>query len=93
MYATVEVKSDGKASGTLTFTWFSSPSASGTHTTYGTPTVVQLSKGQTDVSTTKMDDFSGAPPAYWGVEVTTDPAATSGNGTSDTVFGPNCEIQ
>lgn len=93
MYATVEVKSDGKASGTLTFTWFSSPSASGAHTTYGTPTVVTLAKGQTDVSTTKMDDFSSAPPAYWGVEVTTDPAAASGNGTSDTVFGPNCEIQ
>lgn len=93
MYATVEVKSDGKASGTLTFTWFSSPSASGAHTTYGTPTVVQLAKGQTDVTKTEMDDFSSAPPAYWGVEVTTDPAAASGNGTSVTVFGPNCEIQ
>jgi tRNA A-37 threonylcarbamoyl transferase component Bud32 len=93
MNATVEVKSDGKASGTLTFTWFSSPSSSGTHTTYGTPTVVQLAKGQTDVTTTKMDDFSSAPPAYWGVEVTTDPAAASGNRTSATVYGPNCEIQ
>jgi serine/threonine-protein kinase len=93
MYATVDVKSDGKAAGRLTFTWFSSPTSSGAHTTYGTPTVVTLAKGQTDVSTTKMDDFSSAPPAYWGVEVTTDPAAASGNGTSATVFGPNCEIQ
>jgi hypothetical protein len=93
MYATAEVKSDGKASGTLTFTWLSSPSASGSQTPYGTATVVTLSKGQTDVTVTKTYDFSGAPPAYWGVTVTTDPSAGTGNGTSDTVFGPTCEIQ
>jgi serine/threonine-protein kinase len=92
-YATVEVTSDGKASGTLTFTWFSSPSSSGARTTYGAPTVVTLSQGQTDVTVTKMDDFSSAPPAYWGVEVTTDPAAASGNGASESLYGPNCEIQ
>lgn len=92
-FASTEVTSDGKASGTLTFTWFSSPSSSGAHTTYGAPTVVTLSKGQTDVKTTETHDFSDAPPAYWGVEVTTDPAAASGNGTSETLFGPGCEIQ
>jgi serine/threonine-protein kinase len=92
-FATAEVSSDGKASGTLTFTWFSSPSSSGAHTTYGAPTVVTLNQGQTDVKVTEMRDFSSAPPAYWGVEVTTDPAAGSGNGTSDTLFGPSCEIQ
>jgi hypothetical protein len=54
---------------------------------------VTLNKGQTNMQATKMQDFSSAPPAYWGVEVTTDPAAASGNGTSETVFGPNCEIQ
>lgn len=92
-YATAEVTSDGKAPGTLTFTWFSSPSSSGAHTPYGTPTVVTLNQGQTDVKATEMHDFSSAPPAYWGVEVTTDPAAASGNGTSETLFGPDCEIQ
>jgi serine/threonine-protein kinase len=92
-YATAEVTSDGKAAGTLTFTWFSSPSAAGAHTTVGSPTVVTLNKGQTDVKVTEMQDFSSAPPAYWGVEVTTDPAAASGNGSSETLFGPNCEIQ
>jgi serine/threonine-protein kinase len=92
-YATVEVTSDGKAPGSLTFTWFSSPTATGAHTTYGAPTVVTLDQGQTDVTVTKTQDFSTAPPAYWGVEVTTDPAAASGNGTSETLFGPGCEIQ
>ncbi|MBR7829274.1 serine/threonine protein kinase [Actinospica sp. MGRD01-02] len=92
-YATVQVTSDGKASGTLTFTWFSSPSSSGAHTADGTPTVVSLAQGQTSVKATEMHDFSNAPPAYWGVEVTTDPAAASGNGSSETLYGPNCEIQ
>lgn len=92
-YAIAQVTSDGKASGTLTFTWFSSPSASGAHTTDGTPTVVSLAQGQTTVKATEMHDFSSAPPTYWGVEVTTDPAAASGNGSSETVYGPNCEIQ
>jgi eukaryotic-like serine/threonine-protein kinase len=93
LYATAEVKSDGKASGSLTFTWFTSPSATGAHTAYGSPTVVQLAQGQTDVTVTKTHDFSSAPPTYWGVEVTTDPAAGSGNGTSETLLGPTCEIQ
>ena len=89
-YATAEVTSDGKASGTLTFTWFSSPSASGAHTAYGAPTAVTLDEGQTDVQVREMQNFSGAPPAYWGVEVTTDPAAGSGNGSSETLLGPEC---
>jgi serine/threonine-protein kinase len=93
IYATVEVKSDGKASGTLTFTWFSSTSDSGAHTAYGSPTVVTLSAGQTDVTQTEEQDFSSTTNAYWGVEVTTSPSAASGNGTSDILFGTNCEIQ
>ncbi|HET9168389.1 MAG TPA: serine/threonine-protein kinase [Actinospica sp.] len=93
IYAIAEVKSDGKAAGTLTFTWFSSATAGGARTTYGTPTVVTLAKGQTDVKSTEMQDFSGTTSPYWGVEVTTSPAAGSGNGTSDSLFGTNCEIQ
>jgi serine/threonine-protein kinase len=93
IYATADVKTDGAASGTLYFTWFYSDSANGRVTDLP-PTLVTLSPGQTDVQATKIGDFSGhLGSTYWGVQISTDPAAASGNGSSQTLVGSTCQLQ
>lgn len=93
--AVVDVNTDGAATGTMYLTWYYSDSNGSSGTTASTVPVT-LPQGKTTVDGTYSFDFAavGAGGAgYWGLSVSTDPAAIRGNGTYRTVFAPNCQIQ
>jgi serine/threonine-protein kinase len=82
---TVTVQSDGAADGTLTLSWFHGI-AKGTR---GSVTVaaesVPLTKGQQSFSGTYSHYFGSDTYPYWGLAVSTNPAADSGNGSYQVV--------
>jgi serine/threonine-protein kinase len=89
----VQVSSDGAAAGTLVLEWYGATSPTGARTVVDTQSIV-LAKGATTVSSRYSYSFSGATQSdYWGVAVSTQPAAATGNGSSEYLFGPTCEIQ
>ncbi|MEV8099459.1 protein kinase [Kitasatospora sp. NPDC085879] len=87
--ATVSVKTDGAAPGTLVLTWFHG-SSPGPGTTVATDRIV-LPAGRTGFTGTYTHAFGSADAsAYWGVQVTSLPAAATGNGTYKTVYADTC---
>ncbi|HEY5833846.1 serine/threonine-protein kinase [Streptomyces sp.] len=83
---TVTVQSDGAAAGTLTLSWFhgitKGPRGSVTVATESVP----LAEGQQSFTGTYSHDFGGSDTyPYWGLSVSTDPAADSGNGSYQVV--------
>jgi hypothetical protein len=89
----VDVSSDGAATGTLVLTWFTADSPSGARTTVYTQSIA-LPKGKTDVSNTYGYAVgTGSQAGYWGVSLSTQPAADSGDGSSEVIYGPPCELQ
>jgi eukaryotic-like serine/threonine-protein kinase len=87
----VDVSSDGAATGTLTLLWYTSDTPSGARTPVDTQPIT-LPQGKTTVSNSYSYDFpSGA--GYWGVAVSTQPTADSGNGSSQYLLAATCEIQ
>lgn len=93
--ATVQVRSDGAAAGTLYLTWFYSSSATGAESVVQQQNVT-LPQGKTTFSGSYSYDFSdagyGSQP-YWGLAVSTSPTAQSGNGSSQSLTSFGCEIQ
>jgi hypothetical protein len=84
--ASVTIRSDGAADGTLTLTWFT---VIGRTTTTMTPVVVPLPAGQRSFTGTYRQTFSARYPT-WGLTVSTKPAADSGQGTSRTLASRTC---
>jgi serine/threonine-protein kinase len=88
MVASVTVQTNGAADGTLTLSWFTSSSATAVGTVVATDPV-SLPKGQTQVSGRYTHTFTTPERSpYLGVEVSTSPAADSGNGSFVTVSAP-----
>lgn len=87
----VDVSSDGAAAGTLTLQWYTSDTPTGARTTVSTQPVT-LPQGKTTVSNNYSYSFSSGA-AYWGVAVSTQPAADSGDGASQYMLAATCEIQ
>lgn len=88
MVASVTVQTNGAADGTLTLSWFTSSSATAVGTVVATDPV-SLPKGQTQVSGRYAHTFTTPERSpYLGVEVSTSPAADSGNGSFVTVSAP-----
>ncbi|MET7475980.1 serine/threonine-protein kinase [Streptomyces sp. NPDC005648] len=86
--ASVSVTTDGAADGTLYLKWFVSDSAGAMGTVVATDTVA-LPQGKTQISNRYPHSF--AVPTrydYLGVQVTTDPAADSGNGSFQSTAAP-----
>ncbi|MGW2516208.1 serine/threonine-protein kinase [Streptomyces sp. NPDC001617] len=86
--ASVSVTTDGAADGTLYLSWYVSDSAGAVGTVVATDSVA-LPKGKTQISNRYPHSF--AIPTrydYLGVEVTTDPAADSGNGSFQSTAAP-----
>ncbi|QTI43149.1 Serine/threonine-protein kinase StkP [Streptomyces nojiriensis] len=87
--AVASVKSDGVATGTLVLTWFHS------NTPGWGPVVatdrITIPAGQTSFSKTYAHTFgSGDPFLYWGVQVSSDPAAATGAGTYKVLYADDC---
>jgi serine/threonine-protein kinase len=87
--ATVDTKTNGAANGTLTLTWFYGP----TRTTRDAVTVstksVTLKEGTTNFAAAYKGPFEDvSTDYYWGLIVSTTPAAASGNGSYEAV--DNC---
>jgi serine/threonine-protein kinase len=90
--AIVEVTSDGAATGTLYLAWYYTDANGGQHSVSTSP--VTIPKGQTDfVNSTPYYQGFGDQGTYWGLTVSTNPAATRGNGSTTTVLAATCEIQ
>jgi serine/threonine protein kinase len=89
--ATVQVQSDGAATGTLTLTWYYT-AANGAKHTVKTASVT-IPKGQATFVNSKpyYYDFSNVG-VYWGLTVSTTPAAIRGNNSTSTVLAASCEI-
>jgi serine/threonine-protein kinase len=87
----VNVSSDGAAAGALTLQWYTSDSPTGARTAVNTQ-LVTLPQGKTTVSNNYSYSFPSGP-AYWGVAISTKPAADSGDGSSQYLLAANCEIQ
>ncbi len=89
MVASVTVISDGAADGTLTLSWFHSNSARTAGAVVSTEPV-PLAKGKTQSSGRYTHTFS-VPDShpYLGVQISTSPAADSGNGSFATIPAPS----
>lgn len=84
--ATVTVQSDGAAAGTLTLSWFHSSTKGPRGSTTVATESVPLAQGQQSFTATYSHDFGGSDQyPYWGVSVSTTPAADSGNGSYQVV--------
>ncbi|MGZ9928863.1 protein kinase domain-containing protein [Streptomyces sp. NC-S4] len=87
--AVASVKSDGASTGTLVLTWFHS-------NTRGLGPVVATDRitipaGQTSFSHTYAHTFGpGDPYPYWGVQVSSNPAGATGNGTYKVLYADDC---
>lgn len=89
MVASVTVQTDGAADGTLTLSWFTGSSATAVGTVVATDPV-SLPEGRTQVSGRYTHSFTTPERSpYLGVEVSTSPAADSGNGAFVTVSAPS----
>ncbi|PWK64489.1 serine/threonine-protein kinase [Streptomyces sp. CG 926] len=83
------VKTDGVATGTLILTWFHS-------NTQGPGPIVATDRitipaGQTSFSRTYAHSFGvGDPYPYWGVQVSSSPAAATGSGTYKVLHADDC---
>lgn len=89
--ATVAVTSDGAAAGILYLAWYYTD-ANGAQHSAGTDAVT-IPKGQTNfVNSTAYFHSFGTQGVNWGLTVSTNPAATRGDGSSATVLAATCEI-
>ncbi len=83
---TVTVRSDGAADGTLTLSWFHSRSKSLRGSEVVASQTVRLTAGQSSYSESFSHDFDSTDPEpYWGLQVSTSPAADSGDGSYQVV--------
>ncbi len=90
--AIVDVLSDGAAPGTLTLNWYYTDANGGNHTISTVP--VTIPAGKTDfVNSTPYYGNFGTQGVYWGLMVSSTPAATRGNNSTATVLAATCEIQ
>ncbi|MFG1811347.1 serine/threonine-protein kinase [Streptomyces sp. NPDC049040] len=87
--AAVTVRSNGTADGTLTLTWFDSRTASRRGAVTVATGTARLPAGKTSFTGTYPHDFGADRSAYWGLAVSTDPAADTGDGSFLTV--PACD--
>jgi serine/threonine-protein kinase len=91
MQALVTVRSDGAAAGTLTLTWFHSTTPDRRGAVVVATVPVTLAAGQETLSTTYAHVFGASDPyPYWGLAVSTDPAAASGQDSAELVDGTSC---
>ncbi|HEU5425248.1 MAG TPA: serine/threonine-protein kinase [Actinocrinis sp.] len=89
--AIVDVTSDGAATGTLYLSWYYTD-ANGAQHSIGTDAIT-IPKGRTDfVNSTAYFKSFGTQGVYWGLSVSTKPAAARGNGSTATVLAASCEI-
>lgn len=89
--ATVAVTPDGAAVGTLYLLWYYTD-ANGAQHPVGTDSIT-IPKGQTDfVNSTAYYYNFGIQGPYWGLTVSTNPAAIRGNNSTTTVLAATCEI-
>ncbi|MEU4359248.1 serine/threonine-protein kinase [Streptomyces virginiae] len=83
------VKSDGAAGGTLILTWFHS-NTRGVGPTVATDRIT-IPAGQTAFSGRYAHTFGTSDPyPYWGVRVSSDPAAATGTGMYKVLFADDC---
>ncbi|MFI2350790.1 serine/threonine-protein kinase [Streptomyces sp. NPDC019443] len=83
------VKSDGAAAGTLILTWFHS-NTRGVGPTVATDRIT-IPTGQTAFSGRYAHTFGPSDPyPYWGVQVSSDPAAAAGTGTYKVLYADDC---
>jgi serine/threonine-protein kinase len=87
----VNVSSDGAAAGTLTLQWYTSDTPTGARTTIDNQPIT-LPQGQTSVDNKYSYSFP-TNASYWGVAVSTQPAADLGDGSSQYILAATCEIQ
>ncbi len=87
----VNVSSNGAAAGTLTLQWYTSDTPTGARTVIDNQPIT-LPQGQTSVSNKYSYSFP-TNASYWGVAVFTQPAADSGDGSSQYMLAATCEIQ
>ncbi len=88
--ATVDVVSNGAATGKLELTWYYTLVSGGARTPVANDAVT-LPKGKTEVSNTYSHVMGSG--VYWGVAVSTVPAAATGQGSTATVLVARCAIQ
>lgn len=84
----VSIRGDGAADGTLTLSWFH-VDANGASTVVATEPV-PIPAGKTSFSGTYPHDFGKDTGLYWGLSVATEPAADTGQGSSDQVSSRTC---
>jgi hypothetical protein len=89
--AAVAVTSNGAAPGALNLTWFYIDPLNGAQV-QAAPVSVALPQGKTSFSGTYTHNFEKVGTS-WGLTVSTDPAAASGNGSSKSIVASLCEIQ
>lgn len=88
--ASITVRTNGVAGGTLHLTWIHG-NTSGTGSSAATEEIV-LPQGQRQFQQTFRHAFGSADAyLYWGVRVSTTPAAASGEGAQKTVYADSCD--
>ena len=88
----MEVKSNGAATGTLHLTWYYTATNGGPRTVVATDSVA-LPQGTTDVVNSSPYYHTFSKGAYWGLRVSTSPAAARGDNSVTTVLATGCSIQ
>lgn len=88
--ASITVRTNGAAGGVLRLTWIHG-NTSGSGSSAATEEIV-LPQGQRQFQQTYRHAFGSADAyLYWGVRVSTTPAAASGEGTQKTVYADSCD--
>lgn len=87
--ASVTVRSNGTADGTLTLTWFHSRTADRQGAVTVATGTARLPGGKASFTDTYPHGFGADRSVYWGLSVSTDPAADSGDGSYLTVAACN----
>jgi serine/threonine-protein kinase len=89
MVASVTVTTDGAADGTLKLSWFHGDSATSVGTIVATEPV-PLPEGKTQISQRYSHTFAVPDSnSYLGLQISTSPAAESGNGSFATIPAPS----
>ncbi|MFJ6485940.1 protein kinase [Streptomyces sp. NPDC091682] len=87
--AVASVKTDGASTGTLILTWFHS-NTRGPGPAVATDRIT-IPAGQTSFSKTYAHTFGPSDPfPYWGVQVSSSPAAATGTGTYKVLYADDC---
>ena len=89
--ATVDVKTNGIAGGTLDLAWWDNSTGQAPFR-FGNKQAITVPAGKTDFSATYDNIFDADTTLHWGLQVTTTPAAATGNGSFTSLVGTSCIV-